>query len=195
MVFNLFPRSKQLQEAQDIRARLPQSGPVCIFLTGVTGFVGGAIAAALADTENFKEMLFLVRAKSAADGAQRVRQSLARFTPPGVPPPLVLERQVIVADLTDADAFSDPRLDAVSHVIHSAAVTSFADRPDIWTVNVDATLRLAERFSRVAGLQRFVYVGSAMACGVARGAIVSETLRLPLEHAHLVPYTDRKSVV
>ena len=193
MVFNLFPRSKWLRDAQDLATQTRQSGPARIFLTGATGFVGGAIAAALADTENFKEMLFLVRAKSAAEGAQRVRQSLARFSPPGVPPPLVLERQVIVADLNDAEAFSDPRLDAVSHVIHSAAVTSFADRPDIWTVNVDATMRLAERFSEVAGLRRFVYVGTAMACGVARGAIVTETLRLPLEHAHLVPYTASKA--
>jgi len=32
-------------------------------------------------------MLFLVRAKSAAEGAQRVRQSIARFTQPGAPPP------------------------------------------------------------------------------------------------------------
>ncbi|AMO97051.1 short chain dehydrogenase family protein [Collimonas fungivorans] len=193
MVFNLFPRSKWLREAQELAAQTRQPGPARIFLTGATGFVGGAIAAALADTENFKEMLFLVRAKSAAEGAQRVRQSLARFTPPGVPPPLVLERQVIVADLNDADAFSDPRLDAVSHVIHSAAVTSFADRPDIWRVNVDATMRLAERFSQEPGLRRFVYVGTAMACGVARGAIVTETLRLPLEHAHLVPYTASKA--
>jgi nucleoside-diphosphate-sugar epimerase len=193
MVFNLFPRSKWLRDTQDLAAQTRQSGPARIFLTGATGFVGGAIAAALADTGNFKEMLFLVRARSAAEGAQRVRQSIARFTQPGAPPPEVSEQQVIVADLSDADAFADARLDAVSHVIHSAAITSFADRPAIWTVNVDATMRLAERFSRVAGLRRFVYVGAAMACGVARGPLVTETLHLPLERAHLVPYTESKA--
>jgi len=50
MVFNLFPRSKWLRDTQDLAAQTRQSGPARIFLTGATGFVGGAIAAALADT-------------------------------------------------------------------------------------------------------------------------------------------------
>lgn len=192
MVFNLFPRSKWLRDKlQAEQQRLP-AAPPRIFLTGVTGFVGGAIAAELASGDSFKEMLFLVRAPSLAEGVRRVRASIARFTPADVPLHIA-ESQIILADLRDARAFSDARLEQVSHVIHCAAVTSFAERSDIWEINVDATMRLAERCSRLPGLQRFVYVGMAMACGVARGPVVTESLRLPVERAHLVPYTASKA--
>ncbi|MEO6921814.1 MAG: SDR family oxidoreductase [Collimonas sp.] len=168
------------------------AGSPRIFLTGVTGFVGGAIAANLAASASFKEMLFLVRAQSAAEGVRRVRESIARFTHSATPP-AVSESQIVLADLKDPQAFSDLRLDDVSHVIHSAAVTSFADRPDVWEINVEATLRLAQRFSGHARLRRFVYVGTAMACGVARGPVVIESVRLPEERSHLVPYTASKA--
>lgn len=192
MVFNLFPRSKWLRDKlQAEQQSLPATSPR-IFLTGVTGFVGGAIAAELAGRESFKEMLFLVRAECAAEGVRRVRESIARFTPAEMPLH-ISESQIILADLKDAQAFADPRLDRVSHVIHGAAVTSFADRPDIWEINVDATMRLAERCSQLPGLRRFMYVGTAMACGVARGPVVTESLRLPVERAHLVPYTASKA--
>ena len=191
-MFNLFPRSKWLRQEQDFAARMSALGPTRIFVTGATGFVGGAVAAALVGTPHFKQMLFLVRAKSAAEGAQRVRQSIARFSSSEVPPH-VSESQIVVGDLNDPQAFLDARLDQVSHVIHGAAITSLANRQDIWAVNVDATLRLAERFSGVSSLQRFVYVGAAMACGVARGPLVTEALRLPVERAHLAPYTASKA--
>ncbi|AIY43328.1 Nucleoside-diphosphate-sugar epimerase [Collimonas arenae] len=193
MVFNLFPRSPWLRGKQELAAQNPsEAGSPRIFLTGVTGFVGGAIAANLAGSASFKEMLFLVRAQSAAEGVRRVRASIARFTRSAAPP-AVSERQIILADLKDPQAFSDARLNDVTHVIHSAAVTSFADRPDIWEVNVNATLRLAARFSGHTRLRRFVYVGTAMACGVARGPVVTESMRLPEERAHLVPYTASKA--
>lgn len=193
MVFNLFPRSKWLREKQQAAAQnLPAGGVPRIFLTGVTGFVGGAIAAELAGSASFKEMLFLVRAECPAAGVRRVRESIARFTPADTPLQIA-ESQIILADLKDAQAFTDARLEQVSHVIHCAAVTSFAERSDIWEINVDATMRLAQRCSSLPGLQRFVYVGTAMACGVARGPVVTESLRLPLERAHLVPYTASKA--
>jgi nucleoside-diphosphate-sugar epimerase len=193
MVFNLLPRSKWLRDKQHaMQQRFPAGAPPRIFLTGVTGFVGGAIAADLAGSESFKEMLFLVRAASVAEGIRRVRESIARFTT-AEGAPHISASQIILGDLKDAQAFSDSRLDHVSHVIHSAAVTSFSDRPDIWEVNVKATMRLAERCSGLTGLQRFMYVGTAMACGVARGHVVTESVHLPVEHAHLVPYTASKA--
>ncbi|PFH08866.1 nucleoside-diphosphate-sugar epimerase [Collimonas sp. PA-H2] len=192
MVFNLFPRSKWLRDKLQAEQQSLPAAPPRIFLTGVTGFVGGAIAAELAGSESFKEMLFLVRAECPAAGVRRVRESIARFTPAETPLHIA-ESQIILADLRDAQAFADARLEQVSHVIHCAAVTSFAERSDIWEINVDATMRLAERCSRLPGLQRFVYVGTAMACGVARGPVVTESLRLPLERAHLVPYTASKA--
>jgi len=193
MVFNLFPRSKWLRNKQQaMQKHLPAGLPPRIFLTGVTGFVGGAIAAELAGSASFKEMLFLVRAECPAAGVRRVRESIARFTPADTPLQIT-ESQIILADLRDAQAFTDARLEQVSHVIHCAAVTSFAERSDIWEINVDATMRLAECCSRLPGLQRFVYVGTAMACGVARGPVVTESLRLPVGRAHLVPYTASKA--
>jgi nucleoside-diphosphate-sugar epimerase len=188
MIPNMFPLPHPASR------RLAAIDTPSVFLTGATGFVGGAVAAAMAETEHFGSMLFLVRANSPAEGAERVYDSIARFMPAGRRPPVVYEHQIVIGDLGDNDTLSDARLDRITHVIHCAAVTSFAARNDIWPVNVQGTRRLARRFSNSVALQRFMYVGTAMACGTsARGPLVTESARLSPDTDHLVPYTASKA--
>ena len=50
-----------------------------LLITGATGFLGGAIAAELVDLPAWDDALFLVRAASREEAAERVRKTLTRF--------------------------------------------------------------------------------------------------------------------
>ncbi|RYY55742.1 MAG: NAD-dependent epimerase/dehydratase family protein [Comamonadaceae bacterium] len=111
-----------------------------LLLTGATGFVGGAVAAALAGRDLLPSTVFLVRAANAAEGARRVTEQLARF---GVQAQVAPD-QVVLGDLTKPEAFADASgLDGLTQVIHCAALATFSTNPAIWAHNVDGTLALA----------------------------------------------------
>ena len=166
-----------------------------ILITGATGFLGGATAAALIEDGRTAMLRFLVRAPNAEEGLDRLRESLQRFELT----PAQLERlqadQIIVGDLGAVAEFAgDARLDTITHVLNCAAITSFGKHPKTWPVNVEGTLAFARRMSEVAGLQRFVHVGTAMACGPHKSSkFVSESWELPELSAHLVDYTASKA--
>jgi nucleoside-diphosphate-sugar epimerase len=162
-----------------------------LLLTGATGFVGGAVAAALAARDLLATTVFLVRATSPADGARRVAANLARF---GVEAAITPD-QIVLGDLTQPDAFAAaPGLDGLSQVIHCAALATFSTNPAIWSHNVDGTLALARAVhARSPGLQRWVQVGTAMCCGPGLRSPVVESWEAGRdEAAHLVPYTRSK---
>jgi nucleoside-diphosphate-sugar epimerase len=167
-----------------------------VLLTGATGFLGGATAAELLSTEHAQGALFLVRAESCAHGLARLRESLARFN---VAPALLSglkEEQVICGNLADVGSFgSDPRIAAVTHVIHCAAVTSFSNHPDIRPINVDGAFAFAQRMALNPNLVRFVHVGTAMACGPHLESPICESWDLAPPAQQLVPYTASKAEI
>ncbi|NGY06000.1 SDR family oxidoreductase [Solimonas terrae] len=168
--------------------------PTTTLITGATGFIGGACAVEALAAGRVDELLFLVRAASAAEGLQRVRQSLLRFAPPGPLLERLSERQIVLGDLADVDGFAaDPRLDRVTHVLNCAAVASFGDHPGIWPVNVVGTVAFARRMARDKRLRRFVHIGTAMACGTGMVSPVVEAGLSDAEARHLVPYTESKA--
>jgi hypothetical protein len=63
----------------------------------------------------------------------------------------------------------------VTHVLNCAAVASFGNNPLIWKVNVEGTLQFAQRMAQVAGLQRFLHVGTAMSCSPEPDSLVAES--------------------
>ena len=165
-----------------------------LLLTGATGFVGGAVAAALAARGLLPHTVFLVRAATAEAGAARVQDSLARFGLSRQDAP-VHPMQVIVGDLTRPDTFAgEPGFEGVTHVIHCAALATFSNNPAIWAHNVDGTLALARAVhARSPGLQRWLQVGTAMCCGPGLPSPVVESWDAGRDaDAHLVPYTRSK---
>lgn len=166
-----------------------------ILITGATGFLGGATAAAMIEDRRVETLRFLVRAVSPTSGLVRLRESLARFEVA----PAQLDRldadQIILGDLADVAAFAaDRRLDTITHVLNCAAITSFGKHPKTWPINVVGTLAFARRMSEVPGLQRFVHVGTAMACGPNKSIkFISENWELPDREEHLVDYTASKA--
>lgn len=168
--------------------------PFRLLLTGATGFIGGAVAAALAARGLLADTVFLVRAGDHAEGAARVQASLARFAVTAADAP-ISPAQVVLGDLTRPDAFIDaPGLDGFTHVIHCAALATFSNNPAIWSHNVDGTLALARAVvARSPELQRWLQVGTAMCCGPGLPSPVAESWDAGRDdEAHLVTYTRSK---
>jgi nucleoside-diphosphate-sugar epimerase len=108
-----------------------------VFVTGATGFIGGAIARAIAASQN--EVTALSRSESGdsalrALGAEPVRGDLASLEP---------------GDLPDCDA-----------VVHCAAhVEPWGTREQTWQINVEGTARVLAA-ARAAGALRFVHMST-----------------------------------
>ncbi|MEY4510306.1 MAG: hypothetical protein RLZZ450_2428 [Pseudomonadota bacterium] len=165
-----------------------------VLLTGATGFLGGAFLAHTRERSGRPiEWVLPARGADLADARRRVHKRLARFVEEHHAVEILANAQIVCADLTDADAFSDAELDGVTHVVHLAANTSFIARAGVWTMNYEATRWLARRLCRVPTLRRFVYVGTAMICGDTAAETVHEECYPSAGAEHLVAYTASKA--
>ncbi len=164
-----------------------------ILLTGATGFVGGAVGAALADRGLLRDTRFAVRADTLAQGLDRIRGSLARF---GISRDMLMrisERQIVRFDLRTGPV--DPLERSTELVINCAALTTFSSTPSLWETNVDGVLAFAARvLDEMPRLKRFIQVGSAMSCGERAGQHIFENWHVPPEETHVVPYTFSKGM-
>ena len=160
-----------------------------VFLTGVTGFLGGAFLSDLLQSSFDGEVICLVRADDDDSAEERVRRSLGRF---GAGDLLPRNVKVLRGDLLSEDWHASPYLDRVTHVLHLAASTSFGNSRAIRTTNVGGALSVAKAMRR-RRLERFVYAGTAAICGASPAPVVHED-DYPNESAtHLVAYTRSKA--
>ena len=160
-----------------------------VFLTGVTGFLGGAFLSQVLESTFDGEVVCLVRADDDESADERVRRSIGRF---GSTDPLPKNVKILRGDLL-SDAWHDSsKLDGVTHVMHLAASTSFGNSRGIRKTNVEGALSLATAM-RGRNLDRFIYTGTAAICGASTTPIVHED-DYPSERAkHLVAYTRSKA--
>ena len=169
------------------------SGEGRLLLTGATGFLGGAIAAALLDGARWRDLLVLIRAKDAAEGKARLAECMQRFA---LEPRLVeriADDQILCGDLCGAALFAyDPRLAEITEVVNCAAFASFSNHPQILRTNVDGTVQFARVIAARARLRRFIQVGTAMSCGADAPKLVMEGYEPPADALQLVPYTASK---
>ncbi len=165
-----------------------------ILLTGVTGFLGGTVAADLLQQDRWRNVLLLVRAPNPKAARERVVQSLLRFE---VKPPLIeslRDDQIICGGLGDMPTPEEmPRLRDVCRVLNCAAITSFGRNPKTWTTNVDETVGFARKIAKLPRLERFIQVSTAMICGTRPPLIVREDSYPARGVEHLVPYTESKA--
>jgi nucleoside-diphosphate-sugar epimerase len=167
--------------------------PSTVLVTGATGFVGSATVVELLRRGRAVRALFLVRAADARRGLLRLRERVASMDPE----PEILERlsgdQIVCGDLEGFSRLArDARLQSVTHVLNAAAIASFAWRPEIARVNVEATLAFAKAVSTLPALRRFVHVGTAMICGDTQGREIRED-EFPAAVRQFVPYTKSKA--
>jgi nucleoside-diphosphate-sugar epimerase len=164
-----------------------------ILLTGATGFVGGAVLAALLRRREPLRVLVLTRAADALQAVSRLRDSVARFAEPGRNDYHWQSCDTLIGDLTEPGTLRDPRLDDVTHVLHLAANTSFRSVSGVRATNIGGTEALAQRMRRVSGLARILHVGTAFACGAGAPSIVHEDDYPQRDAPHLVEYTRSKA--
>ena len=163
-----------------------------LLVTGGTGFIGGAVLAELFKTKQWPKTLIMVRAANLGEARQRIEKSLLRFLPDEDVGEHLADDQIIVAGLEDAEVLLyDRRMHDVTHVIHSAAVTSFANHPRIKAINIDASLEFVAVLKLCANVQRFINVGTAWCIGMDVEKVVIEDGEQSSTE-HIVPYTESK---
>ena len=167
-----------------------------LFITGVTGFLGGAALEKILHQETRLDLLLLVRADSPEAGLERVKENMRKFNIAEEKLAMLRQQHILLGDLASPEHFlNDPRLDQVTHILNCAAVASFGSNPLIWKVNVEGTLRPAQRMAQVTGLQRFLHVGTAMSCSPEPDSLVAESaeFRERAEHRWNIPTRSRPS--
>ncbi|QCG89051.1 SDR family oxidoreductase [Azospirillum sp. TSH100] len=163
-----------------------------VLLTGATGFIGGAALAYGLSRDPDIRWICLVRGNGMAQARTRLLENLVRFLGAEAAREAILRVEIVVGDITVPASLEDRRLDAVTHILHLAADTSFRAQEHCHLVNVEGTRALAARAGRMPHLQRFLYGGTAMICGGNPPPLVRES-DAPAEAAqHLVPYTRTK---
>lgn len=166
-----------------------------LFITGATGFLGGAIAAELIQQKRLHECLFLVRGEAISQALHRIKTNMRLFDVPEYQLDELTTAHIVLGDLGSMDWHEDERLNQVHSVINSAAVASFGKSPRIWTVNHDDTMSFAGRMAELPQLKRFLHVGTGMACGTQAESPVTESYDAGNAAQHLVPYTRSKAAV
>lgn len=118
-----------------------------IFLTGASGFVGGAITKALANSSQVNP-----QAKPVLRAMSRSTQSDQTITALGATPVRCELGAITKAQLAGCDA-----------VIHCAAfVKQWGTREQFWQANVEGTQQLLSA-AREAGVRRFIHIGTEAA--------------------------------
>jgi nucleoside-diphosphate-sugar epimerase len=162
-----------------------------VLLTGITGFVGGALAARLVSRGH--RLLALVRGHSVEHARRRVVSALGRFLAPSVAVDALGFVDVLVGDLVEARTYAALRPEMVTHVVHAAACTSFSPRTEISRTNVDGTRTLAEHLFAAPNLRRFLHVSTAYCCGDRPNPIVCEDDAPSPSHGHVNEYARSKA--
>lgn len=162
-----------------------------ILLTGVTGFLGGALAAEL--FRGGHQLVAIVRAKDEGEARARIVRSLARFTGTTTATTAAAAMKVVVGDLTAPETYRHALFDRVTHVVHAAGCTSFAPKIEVWRTNVEGTEKLGRRLLRASALQRFLHIGTAYSCGDRPAPVVHEDDAPRRHHGHVNEYARSKA--
>ena len=162
-----------------------------LFITGATGFLGGATVAHLLASDLRCRIVALVRGEDAGDCELRLKRSLARFDMKYCQS-LPSNLEILQGDLMHTEWRNDPKLADLTHVLHVAANTSFGRSSHIRKTNIEGALAVANAV-RDHKLVRYIHVGTAHISGVGAPPVVTEDM-YPSETAeHLVPYTQSKA--
>ena len=107
----------------------------------------------------------------------------------------VLQGDLMNADSLQSVATAMREADFNGLVIHLAANSNFQEEDECYAVNYEGALTWMNCLRNVPGLRRFLYVGTAMNCGIRPNAFVRTSDPLPLLRAdHLTAYTHSKAL-
>ncbi|HEY7182264.1 MAG TPA: SDR family oxidoreductase [Blastocatellia bacterium] len=147
-----------------------ESGKIAL-VTGVTGLLGGEIAAALVKLG--WSVRAIVRACDGRDAARRLR---ARLNDSGAGWLMDTPQMSALAGDVTAKGFGLPQnsLNDADMIIHCAGETSFKDAGRCWNTNVGAAQRLIELVRKMARRPRVFFVSTASVCLSPKHSEVAE---------------------
>ena len=168
-----------------------------LFLTGVTGFLGGELLVELSKKPEIEKIFCLVRAQNEEEAFARLRKVFDLhgdyFDSKKIIP--------VTGELSDSQLslklINDIQLSEVDTIIHSAANTSFSKIYDkiVQKVNIGGTLQILRWAKSLKKLNLFTYVGTATICGTTiNNCLVNENISPDLNSKHLVKYSHTKMV-
>lgn len=149
-----------------------------IFMTGVTGLIGGHLMHHYLDDKDVTRIYLLVRGNNEQVAAKKVFRTLKAFLPHSDNPDSENKIRVIVGDIAKKKlALSDANYNMISneitHVIHSAANVKFQQSlENAMLVNFDGTKNvfdLARSANAINDLSKIAYISTAYACGNHQG--------------------------
>lgn len=150
------------------------------FITGATGFVGGAIVLKLLE-ETEENIICLVRGDTKEDSQKRLIQSLLNaaeaYDQPELQAAISTRCIAYTGDLTEEIPLIDDVLSEfnILSVWHSAASLKFSERDKefIHEINVHGTQRIC-RFTNSVQAKKLIYVSTAYVSGKKQGLIKEE---------------------
>lgn len=167
-----------------------------IFITGVTGFLGGELLVDLSKRTDIDSIFCLVRSASEENALARLKKVFRLHNDPFDGSKII----PIVGDLADdylAESLrADSRLNGVSIIIHSAANTSFSKIYDslVEKINIDGLKQILLWAQSLRDLSLFTYVGTATICGSTVKNHVTEEMSPDVSARHLVKYSYTKMI-
>ncbi len=169
-----------------------------VFITGVTGNIGGKLLITILDNDPDTKIIALIRGESAAVAQSRLEQAL-RVLSPEFDTALIGSRvRVICGDITQhqlglTDAAFDKLASEVTHIIHSAAGIQFTLPLDcarqvnfVGTINV---MSLAQRAAEIGQLCNVAYISTAYVCGDRDGWIYEDESVAPRQFSNTYEQT------
>jgi long-chain acyl-CoA synthetase len=154
-----------------------------ILITGATGNIGSAVAAHLLKASRPYRLTALVRAKSIREAWHRLETAIGIYAPEIHPETIRNRVEVLVGDISEPQlgipSNDYSRLSSlVTHILHSAACTSFhtpLDRARL--INCEGTrnvIEFAGTCHKSGNLRKMAYVSTAYVCGHDTAKVVSE---------------------
>ncbi|XP_033222704.1 putative fatty acyl-CoA reductase CG5065 [Belonocnema kinseyi] len=155
-----------------------------IFLTGVTGFIGGTLLERILKTcPGPKKVYVLVRNKCDHDASDRVKQILSSPLFSDVKPERLQIVEIIPGDITVeglgiSASYKDLLISTCTHVFHSAAYISFAAHLDLAIkINLVGARNVLNLVKEMRKIQCMVHLSTAYAnCTKDRKPIIEEKL-------------------
>jgi len=170
-----------------------------IFLTGVTGFLGGELLIELSKLSHVEKIFCLVRADNQLLAQERLKKVFSFHDDFYDESKVVAVTGNLMDDSLAVKLAENPGLDQINIVIHSGANTSFLPQKKdvIAATNVNGAVQIATWAAGLKKLETFAYVGTAMIAGAGLNMVgkhIFEDESPNPNSEHLVDYTYLKMI-
>jgi thioester reductase-like protein len=166
-----------------------------IFITGVTGFLGGELLVLLSRRTDVEKIFCLIRANSDEEASERLNKVFRVHDDTYDKNKIIAIRGDLASEGLAQQLIQNKILNETDVILHSAANTSFSKIYDdlIERVNIKGLREILTWSKSLPDLKTFVYVGTATICGKnIKNKIIFEEDSPNPNAEHLVKYTYSK---